>query len=672
MPLKAPNCFISVVIKPFNLVKPGDSLMSIAARVGNVTPAQLARFNRLGMFGTSHPPLFPGQRLYIPNKDEISAQNVRLRHLPGAATRVHYLSADISNRGGGIGDTSQRSCDICPTSATQDSVMERLFVKVKAKRVLLPSKSEIGGVLILTPDAVCFDAVATASALNRATAAKRHTLQHLSSVTSDDGGGDGEIGSSLAHSPPPEPVLEAAEPVHDVLALSVCIPIAAVVSLNTHGDMRNLLSGCRSKTSNKTSFPKDLPISTEIEIDLPDELSEKPKAPSFSSEKVQSVHQSTPTEECERVPLPEEVFISIGIDTGRISSADSATLCEAAASSLHVFKIPLDRLADIHDILVSATNSAASQLASSDLNRSRNSLPNLPSVTTQGSEYIGRIRRRLRQYTLSSRSKNLNQKLPSVSMIESALEEMEKNTVELNLMGGKSCILTEVMLKDLAKGLPPNRIGSAMRPIFSTAKDGFSLNTLYRKTKCVQDVNLLLILDQQGVAFGALLSEKMHCSQRFYGTGESCVFHWKDGFKVGQIIAVSTDEPPYRPILAGVKWENSTPVCLNNCDSTGVQRVFKRIFYVGRAYFMLVSEMVGHSAIWFDGDLKYGRSEATDTFDNPVLCSIPSDSNRRATGETNQVSAVSSNSSSVSLHDTCGPSSVAFVISALEVWEMIT
>lgn len=48
--------------------------MSIAARVGNVTPAQLARFNRLGMLGASHPPLFPGQRLYIPNKDELSAQ----------------------------------------------------------------------------------------------------------------------------------------------------------------------------------------------------------------------------------------------------------------------------------------------------------------------------------------------------------------------------------------------------------------------------------------------------------------------------------------------------------------------------------------------------------------------------------------------------------------------
>ncbi|KAL5964926.1 TLD domain-containing protein 2, partial [Taenia solium] len=613
----------SVVLHGSYTVKPGDSLMSIAARVGNVTPAQLARFNRLGMLGASHPPLFPGQRLYIPNQDEISAQNVRLRHLPGAATRVHYLSADISDCGNGIGESSQRSYGICSTSSAQDGVMERLFVKAKAKRVLLPSKSEVDGVLIFTPDAVCFDAVATASALNRAVAAKRYSLQHLPSIASHDGsGGDGEVGSPLARSPPPEPVLEAAEPVHDVLALSVCIPIAAIVSLNTHGDMANLLSGCRSKTSNKASPPKDLPVSTEIEINLPDKPSDQSKAPSFTSDEVMSVHQSTLTERCEQAPLSEEVFISIGIDTGRICSADSATLCEAANSSLHVFKIPLDKLADIHDILVSATNSAAAQPASSDLDRSRNSLSNLSS----------------------------NQKLPSVSIIESALEEMEKNTMELNLMGDKSCILTEEMLKDLAKGLPANRVGSAMRLVFSTARDGFSLNTLYRKTKCVQDVNLLLILDQQGVVFGALLSEKMRCSQRFYGTGESCVFHWRDGFKAF-LIEVGDE------LYASSNLARDTYLLLT---------MHKGLTYLGHF------PNSGHSAIWFDGDLKYGRSEATDTFDNPVLCSMPSDNNRRATSESNQASALPSNSSSTSLRDTCGPSSVAFVISALEVWEMIS
>ncbi|VDM31752.1 unnamed protein product [Hydatigera taeniaeformis] len=588
-------------------VKPGDSLMSLAARVGNVTPAQLARFNRLGMLGAGHPPLFPGQRLYIPNKEEISAQNVRLRHLPGAATRVHSLSESISDRGG-TKDNAQQSFDICSVPSTKDGVMERLFVKVKAKRVLLPSESEIDGVLIFTPDAVCFDAVATASALNRTIAAKTYSLQHPLSVTSYDSDGGGEVVSPLAHSPPSEHALKGIEPVHDVLALSVCIPIAAVVSLNTHGDMNNLLSGCRSKTSTRAALPKDLSISTEIEIKLPEKPPERSEAPPFSRhfDEVQNVCQSTLIES-EQDPLPEEVYISIGIDTGRVCSADSTTLCEAATSSLHVFRIPLDKLADIHDILVSATNSVVSQPASSDLDRRRKPLPNISS----------------------------DQKPSSVSIIESALEEMEKNILELNLVGGTSCILTEAMLRDLSKGLPANRAGTALRLIFSTAKDGFSLNTLYRKTKCVQDVNLLLILDQQGVAFGALLSEKMHCSQSFYGTGESCVFHWRDGFK---------------------------------CYNWTKKNYF---FMQGSHDSFLIGAKSGHSAIWFDGDLKYGRSEATDTFDNPVLCSIPSENNRRTKGETSPVGTVCSSSSSISLRDTCGPSSVAFVISALEVWEMI-
>ncbi len=49
-------------------------------------------------------------------------------------------------------------------------------------------------------------------------------------------------------------------------------------------------------------------------------------------------------------PLPEEVFISLGVDTERIHSSivlspssDQTTLYEAASNKLHVFKIPLDR-----------------------------------------------------------------------------------------------------------------------------------------------------------------------------------------------------------------------------------------------------------------------------------------------------------------------------------------
>uniref|UniRef100_A0A5K3EZ33 Oxidation resistance protein 1 n=1 Tax=Mesocestoides corti TaxID=53468 RepID=A0A5K3EZ33_MESCO len=601
-------------------VKAGDSLMSIAARVGTVTPAQLARFNRLGMLGATHPPLFPGQKLYIPNKDEVSAQNVRLRHLPGTATRVHCLSTgstDLASPTGRsdplkIGSVSSSRASTVPSTSQpsgREAVMEKLFVKIDAKRVLQPSKCQVDGVLIITPDAVCFDATATASALTRATAARRSIHPHSPANDSSRGDEIGEAGSPRVHSPAPEPVLEAADPVHDVLALSVCIPIGAVVSLNTHGDVNNLLSGCRSKA----------PITAPSKVDLPDPAQAadilSDKSIPTSKDEAEGVtprgNSSEDPDQRERLHEVEEeeegeVFISIGVDTERIlssvppvSASDQTTLHEAASSSLHVFKIPLDKLAEIHDILVTATNLAASQVASPEQEESRKAL--------------------------------LDRKRPP-SMIESALEEMACDSIELTLVGGTSSILDEAMLKDLARGLPPSRLGNTMKLVFSTARDGFSLNTLYRKTQFIQDVNLLLIRDYLGSVFGALLSERMHCSQHFYGTGESCVFHWRNGFK---------------------------------CYNWTKKNYF---FMQGSHNSFLIGAKSGHSAIWFDGDLKYGRSEATDTFDNPVLCSIPTASKLRIQREKNKANSLVPSPSTNSLHDT---TSVAFVIDALEVWEMI-
>ncbi len=88
--------------------------------------------------------------------------------------------------------------------------------------------------------------------------------------------------------------------------------------------------------------------------------------------------------------------------------------------------------------------------------------------------------------------------------------------------------------------------------VFSTAKDGFSLNTLYRKTADVLGTNLLLIRDYTGSVFGALLSERMHSSQHFYGTGESCVFHWKNGFKVCLLVTLVSTNSIYTQVVAWI------------------------------------------------------------------------------------------------------------------------
>ena len=69
---------------------------------------------------------------------------MRLRHLPGAATRVRYLSDDLGRRDGeGNRSTPRHSQDISASvaiTAGHEKVREHLFVKVKAKRVLLSTK----------------------------------------------------------------------------------------------------------------------------------------------------------------------------------------------------------------------------------------------------------------------------------------------------------------------------------------------------------------------------------------------------------------------------------------------------------------------------------------------------------------------------------------------------
>ena len=75
--------------------------------------------------------------------------------------------------------------------------------------------------------------------LTRRAASPRDSFFPFTSIPSEaaenvdvEDGGSGQVASSQ------DPMLISAESVHDI-----CIPMMAVVSLNTHGDMNNLLSG---------------------------------------------------------------------------------------------------------------------------------------------------------------------------------------------------------------------------------------------------------------------------------------------------------------------------------------------------------------------------------------------------------------------------------------------
>ena len=79
----------------------------------------------------------------------------------------------------------------------------------------------------------------------------------------------------------------------------------------------------------------------------------------------------------------------------------------------------------------------------------------------------------------------------------------------------------------IAERLPPRVIGNPWQLVFTTETDGFSLNNIYRKADGLErnSPTLIAIKDDEDCCFGALVSDNLSVSEKFYGTGES--FLWR-------------------------------------------------------------------------------------------------------------------------------------------------
>ena len=79
----------------------------------------------------------------------------------------------------------------------------------------------------------------------------------------------------------------------------------------------------------------------------------------------------------------------------------------------------------------------------------------------------------------------------------------------------------------LAERLPSRVIGNPWQLVFTTERDGFSLNNIYRKVEGLErnSPTLIAIRDTEDCCFGALVSDNPSVSEKFYGTGES--FLWR-------------------------------------------------------------------------------------------------------------------------------------------------
>ncbi|XP_035865695.1 TLD domain-containing protein 2 isoform X2 [Phyllostomus discolor] len=169
-----------------------------------------------------------------------------------------------------------------------------------------------------------------------------------------------------------------------------------------------------------------------------------------------------------------------------------------------------------------------------------------------------------------------------------ALEDpMEPQLTEASQVLGAS------EMRQLSLYLPPSVTGHSWSLAFGTARDGFSLRSLYRQMEGHSGPVLLALKDQDGQLqtarssafqmFGAFSSSAFQLSKGFYGTGETFLFSFSSQLKV-------------------FKWTGSNS-----------------FFVKGDVDSLMMGSGSGEFGLWLDGDLYHGESHPCATFNNEVL-----------------------------------------------------
>lgn len=148
---------------------------------------------------------------------------------------------------------------------------------------------------------------------------------------------------------------------------------------------------------------------------------------------------------------------------------------------------------------------------------------------------------------------------------------------------GTTEVLTYAHRESLCRHLPARAEGYVWTLAFSTSRDGFSLNSMYRKMHKLESPVLMVIMDTDNNVFGALTSCALQVSDHFYGTGESLLYRFTPQFQV-------------------FNW-------------TGENLYFIK----GNNESLSIGAGDGKFGLWLDGDLYQGRTETCQTYANEPL-----------------------------------------------------
>eukprot|EP00250_Pteridium_aquilinum_P018583 c24128_g1_i1 orf=880-1935(+) len=172
------------------------------------------------------------------------------------------------------------------------------------------------------------------------------------------------------------------------------------------------------------------------------------------------------------------------------------------------------------------------------------------------------------------------------SRLHATLEPASPTTsLKLPPMSDNSVLLSESFRAFLYSAMPIIVQNRHWILLYSTAKHGISLRTLYRKSAALSDPFLLVAGDFHGATFGGLLTAPLKATskRKYLGTNEMFVF-------------TNANENPR--IFKTTGANRYYLLCMNDAISLGGG---------------------GHFALHLDEDLLNGSSGACDTFGNPCL-----------------------------------------------------